>query len=239
MRKPEKPRSPEGGRRLQLAEVEIGGVVDHLLRHAVLDDVDRDRRRVDEAAMQRLERKAELLVAPDRGARHAPDRRVLLEGEAREDAGQGGRVGRLERLRSQLRRHVEHRVGGERNGLAERLGGGRRRARRRQRRRKRAANGQLQKFATLPVRHPYLRHSLAGIEPHINGPTSTSPLAKMKFSRPGHKRVASPARSVLDLCGCIWFFAAQRDAFCRNREMADGGWAAKPLARGRVGPEQA
>ena len=58
----------QNSRRLKLAKVEIGRLVDHLLRHAVLDDVDRDRRRIDEAPMQRLKRKAEFLVAPDRGA---------------------------------------------------------------------------------------------------------------------------------------------------------------------------
>ena len=71
----------QNGWGLKLAKVEIGCLVDHLLRHAVLDDVDRYRRRIDEAPMQRLKRKAEFLVAPDRGARHAPDRRVLIESE--------------------------------------------------------------------------------------------------------------------------------------------------------------
>ena len=44
----------ENGRGLQIAEVEIGRIVDHLLRHPVFDDVDRDRRRKDKAPMQRL-----------------------------------------------------------------------------------------------------------------------------------------------------------------------------------------
>ena len=116
----------EWSRRLQRPEVEIGGVVNHLLRHAVLDNVDPDRRRVNEATMQRLERKAKLLIAPDRSARHAPDRRILLEGEAGEDAWQRRRLGRLKRLRRQFDRHFQHRVGGEGNRLAQRLGGDRR-----------------------------------------------------------------------------------------------------------------
>ena len=73
--------------------------------------------------MQRLERKAEFLVAPDRRAGHAPDRCVLIEGEAGEDAWQR-RFRLLERLRGQFDRHLHHSVGGERNGLAERFGGG-------------------------------------------------------------------------------------------------------------------
>src|SRR5271163_846777 len=72
----------ELSRRLQRPEVEISGVVNHFLRHAVLDNVDPDRRCVNEATMQRLEGKAKFLIAPDRGPRHAPDRRILLEGKA-------------------------------------------------------------------------------------------------------------------------------------------------------------
>ena len=110
-------------RGLQLAKVEIGRLVNHLLRHAVLDDVDRNRRRIDEAPMQRLKRKAEFLVAPDRGARHAPDRRVLIEREARKHAWQR-RFRRLERFRGEFDRHLHDGVGGERNRLAQRFGGG-------------------------------------------------------------------------------------------------------------------
>src|ERR1700722_12798136 len=72
----------ERTRRLQRPEVEISGIVNHLLRRPVLDNVDRDRRCVNEATMQRLEGKAKLLIAPDRAALYAPDRRVLLEREA-------------------------------------------------------------------------------------------------------------------------------------------------------------
>src|ERR1700729_1826445 len=72
----------ERSRRLQRPEVEISGVVNHLLRLAFLDNVDSARRRVNETTMQRLEGKAKFLIAPDRGPRNASDRRVLLEGEA-------------------------------------------------------------------------------------------------------------------------------------------------------------
>ena len=159
----------QNSRRLELAKVEIRRLVDHLLRHAILDDVDRDRRRVDEAPMQRLKRKAEFLVAPDRGALHAPDRRVLIEGEAGKHAWQR-RFRLLERFRGQFDRHLHHGVGRERNRLTQRFGGGRRRAGRSQRSRERPADSQLQEFATLPVRHRILR--LFAAEPNrTDGPT--------------------------------------------------------------------
>src|ERR1700689_1966060 len=113
----------EWSRRLQRPKVEISGVVNHLLRHAVLDNVDPDRRRVNKATMQRLEGKAKLLIAPERGPRNASDRSVLLEGEAGKDGWPRGRLGRLERLRSQFRRHSQHRVASEGNWLAPRLRG--------------------------------------------------------------------------------------------------------------------
>ena len=93
-------------RRLQRAEVEIGRVVDHPLRCAVLDNVDPDRGCVDETSMQRLKRKTQLLIAPDCGARQALDRRVLVEIEPGEDARQRRRLGILEGLRSEFGRHL-------------------------------------------------------------------------------------------------------------------------------------
>ena len=153
-------------RRLQLAEIEIGQFVDHPLRKTVLDDVDPDRRRIDESPMQRLEGKAEFLVAPDRRAGHARDRRILVEGEVGEEARQR-RFGRLERFRGKIGRHAHDGVGGERNGLAERLGGSRSGGRPGKRSGERPAEGCLQEFATLPVRHRILHSFAAETEPRI------------------------------------------------------------------------
>ena len=153
MRKPEKPRSPTNGGRLQLAEIEIGRFVDHLLREPVLDNVDRDRRRIDEAPMQRLEREAELLAAPDRGAGHAPDRSVLIESEAGEDARQRRASGSLNGLAASSTAFLTTVSARERNRLAKRFGRGRSGARPGERGRERPAEGQLQEFATLPFRH--------------------------------------------------------------------------------------
>ncbi len=183
---------------LQLAKVEVGRLVDHLLRHAVLDDIDRDRRRIDKAPMQRLKRKAEFLVAPDRGSRNPPDRRILLKGETGKHARQRG-FRRLERFRGEFDRHLHDRVGGEWNRLAERFGGGGRRAGRGQRSRERPANRQLQEFATLPVRHRILR-SLAA-EPDRTKtarlgvvPSQNDKSASEEKTTPQARRVPSLAR---------------------------------------------
>ena len=125
----------------------------------VLDDVDPDRRRIDKSPMQRLKGKAEFLVAPDRRAGHAPDRRILVEGEAGEEAWQR-RFRRLERFRGKIGRHAHDGVGGERNGLAQRLGGGGAAAGPGQAKPRAPRRRQLQEFATLPVRHRIL-HSFA------------------------------------------------------------------------------
>ena len=45
-------------------EIEGGGIVHDAPRLTVLDDVEFERRRIDETAMQRLEREAERLVGP-------------------------------------------------------------------------------------------------------------------------------------------------------------------------------
>ena len=182
-------------RRLQLAKVEIGRLVDDLLRHAVLDDIDRNRRRVDKAPMQGLKRKAEFLIAPDRGARYPSDRRVLIKGEARKHAWQR-RFRRLERFRGQFDRHLHDGVGGEWNRLAQRFGGGGGRAGRGQRSRERPADRQLQEFATLPVRHRILR-SLAAQRDRPRQPEPASFPANMISQPGGENRAASPTRSVL------------------------------------------
>jgi hypothetical protein len=58
------------------------------------------------------------------------------------------------------------------------------------------------------------------IENRMNGPDTTSLLAKMK-NQPRMRKNAAPARAFRPWrFGCISFFAAQRDAFCRPGEMA-------------------
>ena len=145
----------EIGRRLQLAEVEGAAVVDQAARLAVLDDVDLHRRGEDEAALQGLERKADLLVAPDRRIGVVVDRQILLGGEIGEGVGQR-RARRLERRLGELARHVEHAVGGKgrrlrhRRGRGDALqrdsGGG-----------ESPAEGQLEEFPTRALCHDALR----------------------------------------------------------------------------------
>ncbi len=173
---PRKPEIAQNGRGLQLSEVEIGRVVNHPLRHAVFDDVYRDRRRIHEAPMQRLKRKAEFLVAPDRAPRHSSDRCVLIEGEAGKHAWQR-RFRRFERLRGQFDRHLHHGVDGEWNRLPQRFGGGGR-GRTGQRSGEGSADRQLQEFATLPVRHRILR-SLGAERDRTRQPELASFPAKM------------------------------------------------------------
>ena len=142
-------------RRLQLAEVEGVAVVDQTARLAVLDDVDLHRRGEDEAAVQRLEREAGLLVVPDRRIGVVMDRQILLGGEIGECVGQR-RARRLERRLGELARHVEHAVGGKwrrlrhRRGRGDALqrdsGGG-----------ERPAEGQLEEFPTRALCHDALR----------------------------------------------------------------------------------
>ena len=224
----------QSGRRFQRAEVEIGRVVDHPLRHAVLDNVDPDRRRVDETPMQRLERKAQFLVAPDRGARHALDRRVLIESEAREEARQRRRLGLLERLRGQFRRHFQHRIGGR----TEQAGPTARRrpassptgpAKPRARRRRPAVR--IRDAACPPSYSSFVRRNEAAHE----RPDTTSLPAKMKNQPVRRKNASQPSAFRPGLSGCISFFAAQRDAFCRKRQnrVDAGGVGAGNRARPR------
>ena len=136
--------------------------------------------------MQRLERKAEFLVAPDRRAGHAADRRVLIEGKVGEEAGQR-RFGLLERLRAPDRspssRQCRRRR--ERAGPAARRRQERRRTGERSRRPPR--RGQLQEFATLPVRHCFLRSFAAESEPRAGGQRRRRSRAKMK-NQPARRR---------------------------------------------------
>ena len=79
------------GRRIELAEREVGGVIREPAHDAVLDHVDLQVVVEDEAALHRLQHEAGGLVAPDGRLRPALDRDVLLvvQGGERVRAGRG------------------------------------------------------------------------------------------------------------------------------------------------------
>ena len=209
-------------RRLQLAEIIVGQVVDQPSRHPVLDDVDRDRESVDETPVQGLEREADLFVGPDRRARPAADRGVLLEvqpGKLRRQR----RVGRPVRGGGERHGRLQHGIGGERNGLGQRLGRGRTHSRPRSRRSHRSADRPFQEFATLRrhdgrfVRLPPVQPAAGNRTGRRSFPKHDEELSAQRGQCPSSRRAPPPAFSFLYailrrrethfVSGQIWNFA--------------------------------
>ena len=93
------------GRRRQVAEIEQGGIIGKRSDDAVFHEIDLHRRGKDEAAMQRLDGEAHVIVGPDRGIRLVLDLDVLVVGQRGESIGQRCRR-RLEGLFCKSPRHV-------------------------------------------------------------------------------------------------------------------------------------
>ncbi len=167
------------GRRLQLAEVVRGAIIDQALRLAILDDVQLHRRGEDETAVQRLEREAALLVVPHRRFRIAPYCRILLESEIGEHVRQV-RSGRPERRLGEVARHVENIVRREWTRRPQRLGARARAFQRRAPGCERGAEGQFEEISSPAACHDALRSRFPRRPQRLTGPPASGALCFLK-----------------------------------------------------------